>query len=380
MTRDELKYPVRASELGRLALCPGSARMASVAPVRKSDESAERGTYLHVLANLWFTTGREPEGFKNDEDRNQASRAVEIAHSLRDSLFPSTAGWYRGGSRTEAELGFGEISDFGHADVIASVGNNGRYNVLLIDWKFGRLEVEDTDTNLQTRAYAVGAFEEYGDGNLDGVYVVIIQPWSSQPMKGPVLYQKSEIEASKAQIQAIIEASQKDDAPVNPSPEACQWCPAKAYCVAAQTHAEKFGLAIQQPGFLLETPEQMSNFLKLSKAVKKLIDERVEKITEAAMAGVEIPGFKLQPGNLRREVTSGIKAWKALMDYLTADEFAAICKVSITDLEDAVHAKIKAIDKKNTKKDATGIVEAKLIGADAIDFKRSASFLKEIKI
>jgi hypothetical protein len=105
------------------------------------------------------------------------------------------------------------------------------------------------------------------------VYVAILQPrlWSPSERITLARYNEKDIEKAREQIYAIIEASEKEDAPKRAGEEQCRFCRAKLVCSA-------FRDALSLPVTAFRSD------LDLTKAAREaLIEQRVKNCSDAQL-------------------------------------------------------------------------------------------------
>jgi CRISPR/Cas system-associated exonuclease Cas4 (RecB family) len=212
-----------ASAIERLALCPGSYQVSLGLPEQESDAAAS-GTRIHEAL-----AGRLDVSELTEDEETTLRLCQESAAPLvvgADTVF-----------RDQERLWFrkGVIPIYsGLADVIA-LFDNAKHAVIL-DYKTGRVPVPSSTENLQLRALAALVAQNYPD--IETVKVGIIQPWVTRTVT-LVEYDREALQFSAQQVREIIEAAMKEDAPLNPSEEACRYCRARSVCPALQKAVEK---------------------------------------------------------------------------------------------------------------------------------------------
>jgi hypothetical protein len=141
---------------------------------------------------------------------------------------------------------------------------------LVIDRKFGYNVVERADLNLQLRVYAVITA---GEGDC---YVAIVQP-RAQPDERITIakYTPEDIGDSRKQIQAILEASEKPDAPLVAGEEQCRYCKAKIICPEFKS---KMIVSVAAPDRALSKAAREAY---LEQRLSEISDEQLEKVIEA---------------------------------------------------------------------------------------------------
>jgi hypothetical protein len=242
-----------ASNLSRRELCPGSAAAESVFPESKDSEASSEGTLLHLI-----DAGEESNTPLSGEQREvliAASRGdEEIFRSVCASAEISEDEPYEEGREAEMWFNRGLKRLFpGHCDRWRLYP---RLQLLvIIDKKFGRLEVTDADANMQLRAYAVAGAKKW---RAQDVYVAINQPRLKFGERISIgHYTAEQLTAAAQHITQIwdgahnTDGSPRQDVPRVAGEEQCRYCRAKIHCDAyreqfaclvppADTQHEKF--------------------------------------------------------------------------------------------------------------------------------------------
>lgn len=215
----------RPSNIRRRFLCPGSGRMEAGLPSDDSNDSRE-GTLLHsYLANPNYERSVLKPAQRDILERCEelAKFAIETCekHILDSDLMKKKE--YR--ETTLTMLGI-KVPFSGTPDVA-------RYYLpgeaaIIIDFKTGYASADLADTNLQARCYAILS---YDFATTKRIFVCIIQPRLTYEQRATIAeYLPEDIEASRVQVQSILEAASKPDAPLVASEDACRYCHAKLIC------------------------------------------------------------------------------------------------------------------------------------------------------
>lgn len=365
-----------ASAFGRLALCPGSFMMEKACPDDGNDAAAE-GTLLHRYMEYLLLKGDAADegmglswhGFLNSRGYEDAElnheqvelceRALRMLDGVKEKIredYPDASfslvsteerrflsDWIEGGEYS------------GQWDALIRVHAECDGFLLVVDWKFGRVEVEPAEANRQLEALVPLADHKAREEGIShsGIYAAIIQPRVAGAAS-VTFYYGEDIEQATERSLAVAKAAMDPDAPRYCSESACRYCRAKAVCHEATAMVKQASLiTTDRDKWELFSPAEKVQAYRLSKMAKKwstAVDYRFEQDVAAGL----IPGFEMGPGRTSFTVEDPAGAFSALNakypTEVTAEAFAGCCKVGITELDKLVHAARKAADPKATTK------------------------------
>lgn len=317
-------------------------------PEEQTSTYAEEGTIAHDLAADMLTGLIAASDIPDPEMRQAVEAYVRLAKSLKqegDTVFIE-----------EKVPLFYAPEDKGTVDF--ALVNNDR--VYVLDLKYGAGVMVDAKENPQLAIYALSLIQElemvydFHDETL--VTMTIFQPRTIEgiPTKIWAISLKNLREWAQFISLSVIDIT-GTKAKFSPSPDACQWCPAKGFCTAR---------AEQQAGtFSQEGIEAVREFIDLEETVKfptaeTLSDAQIARIVlegddlikwvnsvqadalERIQGGVPIEGLKLiagRPGN--RAWTSEEDAEKLLKPKLGAAEVFTKKLISISQAEKLLKGK-----------------------------------------
>jgi hypothetical protein len=153
-----------------------------------------------------------------------------------------------------------------------------RKSALINDLKSGFAVVERAELNLQLRGYAVLVFDAYA-AELENIYVSILQPrlWSPSERITMAHYVVDDIKRARDEINAIIDATERPDAPLRAGEDQCRFCRAKLTCPA-------FREAMALPVAVFETEHALSKAKRdavIEQRIKQCPDDELERVLEA---------------------------------------------------------------------------------------------------
>lgn len=201
----------------------------------------------------------------------------------------------------------------------------------IIDFKYGKgVRVSATD-NEQMRIYALGAYDAYSlEYDIRQVRMTIVQPrldnLSEQTIPVPELL-------AWADNVLIPQAAKAYKGEGEQSPgEWCRFCKVKPQCRAL---AEQVAEAAKTEAKLLPPDELAETYLPLLPVVKIWLASVEEHALSLALAGTELPGWKIVEGRSNRKITDTQAAAQALSEagYAQSDIYKPQELRTITDLE-----------------------------------------------
>ncbi len=193
----------------------------------------------------------------------------------------------------------------GHIDWLTVIQSE--RTAFVVDYKFGRMEVEHATANTQLRTYVTMVRDEYPD--IDTVHACIIQPLNENDFHS-VKYTTEHFESLKQWFFNVMLDAQAEDAPRNPSLEACRFCKARAYCKEAQ--ATLRDLVNQEANAVpVDELEAMWPEVQLARNVAAGIEARLKDIAEQVPEALRT--LQLGKGKQQRMITDPVRAYSELM-------------------------------------------------------------------
>ena len=342
-----------ASNYHRRRRCPGSHWAEHGLPEANSEYAAE-GTRLHAAL-----IPDQPAELIPVEPEPAEADLVEKTKALFDEILartisalaiapdePFTEGYER---ELTARKGIRHIMN-GHCDYW-------RYYpepkvLVIIDAKFGFIEVTSAPTNLQLRAYAVMGSQEW---DVETAVVAIAQP-RAYMIEGAesitiARYDRTDLTLALSEMLEDEKAWIAKDAPRAASEDACRYCKAKLLCPA---YGARIGNAnVDIAGIADLSAEQFTAlFTAILLANKEDVQKAVKDEARSRIAEGRLPGWKMKPNAPRRSITDPVAAAKLLRGLgFSDDQLAAASKVS---LGEAVSVRRKATGEK--EKDAKTVI------------------------
>ena len=289
-----------------------------------SSEAADEGTMMHEAAETGRLDGLNPE---------QIAQVRECLDAV-DQLQEEIPGCIR---YPELQVDVCGLT-FGTADVVL-IGTN---NATVIDYKMGRVPVDDAEINLQGWAYALGAFDLFG---VDSVTVVFLQPRCDLRTEHTFI-RAADYDRMRDRVAAVIENAEDPNSPYNPHPDNCQYCGGKALCPVLTAKAmmvvEKLPERLDLPAVMdplqIAEPDQMALALRLAPVLIDWAEAVKAHALEMVRSGQEIPGYQLKHRSGRRVIKQLESVWDIVHAEfeIPLEQFLPACSISVTSLENAV--------------------------------------------
>ncbi len=225
--------------------CPGSILAIRSLPAAERDRTsayADEGTAAHTLAEACLRRGRPARDALGKMIRGKLQR-WEVTEEMVDAvqIYLDEVNYHveRLGGELLIERTVRPLPDrddmygTGDAIVIETFGE-----LIVIDLKYGKGVIVETDWNDQAMYYGLGSLEEIGRDDVSSVTIVIVQPRAPHP-DGPVRRWTIPVEILTEfaeQLRAAADATAAPDAPLKAG-EHCRFCPAAALCPALRERA-----------------------------------------------------------------------------------------------------------------------------------------------
>lgn len=321
----------RPSQLRSGELCPRF-----VYNEMRDTTAAEKGTRIHKA----IETGSYDSLV--EEEKDIAVDCLEYLHSLPPVL------------EAHHEVRMTRDNVQGTADYVAKVTETGLYR--LMDWKTGRLTVDEAKDNVQMQAYVWMAFQEFPDASRFEVHIVAPKGHSSS-----AIFTREDEKMIHLRLLAII--ARLEDAEQKPTPceEACQWCGGKANCPALTAIAIRQGTLLPVPMSMPEggplTPDYRSKLQVLACLLEDWCTQVKRANVKAVVEdGVVIPGFVVRSRRGNAQIMDMVEAARLLREEGLSDtSILNACSISLTKLADIYEA-----EKGGGKKASRQLLDEKL--------------------
>lgn len=358
-----------ASRMTRIFNCPASFQLNAL-ETPETSAAAEEGRILHRIMELAIQ--KFPEDI-HEEMRADFDDVKSRLSDEQDQAF-NTACWLVSrnvvdGFRAGDETGNVELYErrfwaksklfSGQGDAVF-IKDNGEATI--VDYKFGRGEVEPAERNYQLAAMAVLVADNF-DG-LNTIRAMIIQPRALEKGKRitECVYTKDDVDAAREAINAACKEAIESENPAQKCGYWCNYCPSAYRCKAAQEAiSAQYKLAVATPNLTVGVHNARQIFER-AQLVKKYCDDVLAAVKNYIVSNPDAQcGLVLAPGVKRAKLGDAAKVYDAVENLgITPEEFVNVCDVSISKLQALYHDKRKLTNEKQTKK-ASDIEAKKLL-------------------
>lgn len=292
----------RASQLGRVALCPGSDQLESQVPEKGSSPEAESGTRIHVAMKRSILSGELRTRGLDDEESERASSCWDYFRSLEPAKEVLCERTFR----------VGDVG--GTADVVLLYDDR----VHVIDWKTGSAGILRTMATEQVRWYSMAAILEFDRPIAEmSVYCPATQSEYSD------VFQRSDVPELEKRVAAVTLESQNPVPLYSPGYEQCLYCSAKTRCPAAW---DEMRALVESTPKHLDNPKKLGDAYEVAKLAEKFASSVKSFIRERVKSGSEIDGWKAIHKRGRQYVRDVEAAFAR--SGLSAEKFREACSVS----------------------------------------------------
>jgi hypothetical protein len=248
-----------------------------------------------------------------------------------------------------------ESSVFGTVDRVVIRGTH----VDVVDFKFGRGEIDDAEINIQGQAYLLGVMDKFPELETATVHFII-------PRRDEVFtadFTRADMEGIRLRIGLIVGKAMLSDAERIPNTEGCKYCKHKLSCPALNDKmlplAKKYAKTVDDFELNLwgsyspaeiEDPEVLGKMLNVASVVDKWAEAAKKQATKLATdEGLEIPGYDLHFRTATAKIGDSQAAFDAVEHLLSAEEFMNACNVTPTALGKAYSEKLPRGEKKDAR-------------------------------
>ena len=369
-----------ASRMTRIFNCPASFRL-NVMETPETSEAADEGTRLHKCCELLLSRSTE----QSDDERKEC---IDDYFALSDELralvdFAVTETVKRRNAcefdyelKTEMRLWAKSGLFSGQGDVLLLERH--LQKATIVDFKFGRGEVEPADRNFQLAAMAVLVADNFDF--IKSVRAMIIQPRALDKSRRitECEYSKDDIESAREAINAACREAVESEKPTQRCGYWCKYCPSSYRCKAAQEAiSEQYKLALATPSLTIGAHNARQMF-ENAQLVKKYCDDILEEVKKFVSKNPDSEcGLVLAPGMKRSKLGDASKIYDVVnLAGITPEEFVETCKVESGKLLSLYYSKRKFANEKLTKKASDAELKSRLENEGLLTYTEAAPTLK----
>ena len=361
---DERDNKPSASSASRWVNCPASFKRCLGLPEEES-EAAKEGTMLHKICELLNKGEDGAQELYAALDAEQ-SKAIDVAIAITDGELCLIDGEEcEAGQIYERRLWFKSGLFSGQADALFVLDNK----ATIIDYKFGRGEVEPADFNWQLAALAVLAADNYG---VENVRACIVQPRAPDRDRRftAVEYSRGDIDAARRALDAATKTAMSDGAPAKCGAW-CKYCKFASQCPEARSALE----AVAKTAESLEiTPENAADTFRKIKVLQGVLDAMTAKIKALASAQ-DVPGLKWVDDAKRAKLADAQKVFEFFAQIISAEKFLGAVKVEKGKLEKLYVETLKAMEPERPKAEISREFNAMLNDGGLVEYAQNAPTL-----
>lgn len=325
-----------ASRMDRVMSCPGSYRLESKMPYEPAGEAAAIGTAIHELSEK-LLRGEAVNAIDYPDDHlNMALEYVEFINRLVENPRKRMI-------EVNVDAGLKSLHQSlgGTADAVLVEGDH----LHVVDLKTGRVLVDAQD-NKQLLTYALGVMRM-----LNAPASITCTMHIFQPRAGHSKWTVSgtDLISHGHDLLAAANLALTDDAPTNPSTNACKYCKAKPICPSMRQKVQdnariEFADLVKQAekDDTIAVPHVTGDEIELAQLAAMWSEAVLESAKRQITSGSPIQGWTLRPGRKTKFWKSDALAYEALKSYPQAFDLkspSAIAKLDIAISEDLIGEK-----------------------------------------
>lgn len=348
-----------ASRMTRIFNCPASFQLNAM-EIPETSAAAEEGRMLHRIMELAIQ--KYPEDIHEemradfDDIHSRLSDEQEQAFGTacwlvsRNVIDSFRAGDEKGNVELYEKRFWAKSGLFSGQGDAVFIKDNGEATI--VDYKFGRGEIEPAERNYQLAAMAVLLADNF-DG-LRTIRAMIIQPRALEKGKRitDCVYTKDDVDAAREAINAACKEAIEYAQPRQKCGYWCNYCKSAYRCKAAQLEiAKQYAIATSTPTLAIGKQNAVEMFTKAT-VVKKLCDEILAAVKNFIVKNPDHgTALELAAGAKRSKLGDAGKIYDAVCSVgITPEEFVEVCDVGLTKLQSLYFAKRKIVNEKQTKK------------------------------
>ena len=252
----------------------------------------------------------------------------------------------------------------------------------LPDWKFGRLDVDPAENNVQGWAYALGVFELWPE-------VTAVRVWFVLPRLDKIhrhTFTRGDLPQLRKTVRTIVDNANKflatgDESLLRRTEYGCNYCGRKAKCPLFVNYAVQIAhkyapleVVDEVHSSQITDPAQMAKLLTAARVLEKMVESVKVHALEMALAHGGLPGYEVAERRGTRSIRDLGLAIPVLEKHLDDRELLSVAKISLGDALDLIGSKAPRGQKGKT----IAAITQELIDADAITSGEPSKYLKRV--
>jgi len=332
-----------------------------------TSEAAEVGTRIHESCET-----RNPAGLRDEREHAIYEQLIESEDKWLATLFSDAVEIHK-----EVALDISlpyECDTSGTSDLVAVEGDT----ALVLDFKTGIGEVDEVESNYQSKSYSVGVFQRFPQVNT--IHAVFLIPQRNQELHGvytrDMLDDMAEMLARKIILAKTVRPKwfigQPDLDEVTPN-NGCSYCKHASNCPAlghlAHQIAERYAPDMLPDGPIRSTevddPDTLGRLYTVACIVEKWAEGIKRKSVLSGLSGLIPTGFRMRSMGFNRRINDTLKFIEVAESKLGLDksELMQFADFSFAKVRDYCAGKAK----RGEKAKVAELFEATLTEAGVID-------------
>lgn len=253
----------------------------------------------------------------------------------------------------------------------------------VLDWKFGRNDVDPASENVQGWAYTIGAFELWPE-------VTQIRTWFVLPRLDKVTnhtFSRADLPQMRQTVATIVDQANRfevtgDASMLKRTEYGCMYCGRKAKCPLFVNYAVEIAkkyapleVVDEVHSSQITDPAQMSRLYTAARILEKMVDSVKTHALQMALEHGGLPGYEVAEKRGSRSIRDLGLAIPVLEKHLDDRELLTIAKISLGDAMDLIAEK----QPRGQKSKIVAQVTQELIDNEAVTTGEPSRYLRRIK-
>lgn len=335
---------IRPSKLQSIKACPGYKQDKILNPdgTQYQSDAAERGTNLHKWMEDYIASGCKPKGLPLEAEDADAihfcKEALELTEDIPiDNNEENTS--YK--CEREIDLTWIGLPELKKGTVDLTLTNHLLHTCLIVDYKFGRIEVSHPKDNMQAKAYVAGMFHE--QPQLIEIVFMFIMPFLRKTVSH--VFYPEDVADLITDIRTTVMRWRyfKDNVASYRLGDGCVYCSGKPVCPLMQDLAISVGdgpASVKLDILPTDTEaEKLRKYLDSGKMLSEWYDSVRQYALLQMQSGMQIPGYKEMQRKGGEKILSAYMAYKILntLHQVPVELFLDACTVSFKGIDKALN-------------------------------------------